>query len=249
MKNPKWMYGVTTVPERIHDLLPTTLRSLAAAGFDSPRIFVDGAESDADYRKFGCPVTTHWPKVRTAGTWILAAWELFLRDASATHYAIFQDDITICKGVREYMEKQPYTEKQYWNLCTYKENEDLSDGREGWYRSNQLGRGAQALVFTRPALVTLLNQPKVTGRLQHIKNGWKSLDGTVMLAMKGAGVWEYVHAPSLVDHIGKVTTMDKKNNLAIIAGPTTFPGCGFDIMEHLPKEQDNGANQTHADGQ
>ena len=36
----RWVYGVTTVPERRADLLPRTLVSLDRAGFPSPRIFV-----------------------------------------------------------------------------------------------------------------------------------------------------------------------------------------------------------------
>ncbi len=241
MKNPRWMYGITTVPERIHDLLPTTLKTLANAGFGQPRLFVDDDCGSGAYRKFGLPVTTHWPAIRTAGNWILSAWELFMRDPTANYYAIFQDDITLCRGVRQYIERGPYLQDRYLNLCTYKENEDLANGREGWYRSNQLGRGAQALVFSRPVLTKLLSQAKLVNRLASVKYNWKAIDGTVVLAMKAAGIWEYVHAPSLCDHIGKVTTMDKRNNASIIGSPQTFPGCDWDIMEHLPKERDNGA--------
>jgi hypothetical protein len=37
-----WAYGITTVPSRLTTLLPRTITSLAAAGFDKPHLFVDG---------------------------------------------------------------------------------------------------------------------------------------------------------------------------------------------------------------
>ena len=40
----KWAYGITTVPSRRENLFERTLQSLAVAGFDNPRLFVDGVD-------------------------------------------------------------------------------------------------------------------------------------------------------------------------------------------------------------
>lgn len=89
----KWAYGVTTVPERLNDLLPRTLRSLASGGFELPRIFIDGLkEQDIPSHLSAYEVTCRYPKVRTFGAWMLAALELFLREPHADRYATFQDE-------------------------------------------------------------------------------------------------------------------------------------------------------------
>ena len=226
MKTKHWSYGITTVPERIHDLLPTTIKSLATTGFDCPRLFVDGTKDPTAYQRFRLPVTVRTPAIRTAGNWLLAAWELFLRNPSATYYALFQDDITACVGVREYIEKTEGLEKHYFNLCTYKQNEEMAGDRRGWYPSNQKGRGAQALVFPQEALRALLSQEKIVQRLLDEGRGWRSVDGTISIAMNIAGFTEYVHMPSLVDHIGRTSSMGN----TIKPGPTTFPGNNYDVL-------------------
>src|SRR5688500_19007244 len=99
----KWAYGVTTVLARRHDLLPRTLASLRAAGLDQPRLFVDGCthlEADRLERETKLPVTARYPFVRTACSWILAMYELYLRDRGADRFAMFQDDVIVCKDLR-----------------------------------------------------------------------------------------------------------------------------------------------------
>ncbi len=74
----RWAYGVTTVPVREDRLLPKTLASLRAAGFDKPRLFVDGVRNAWDWeQKFGLEVTARWPHVLTAGNWVLSMYELY----------------------------------------------------------------------------------------------------------------------------------------------------------------------------
>lgn len=58
----RWSYGVTTVTERRDTLLPQTLASLKAAGWDNPRLFVDGVNGGFDH--FGLPVTYRDPADR-----------------------------------------------------------------------------------------------------------------------------------------------------------------------------------------
>lgn len=213
---------MTTVPVRRDNLLPETLRSLAAAGFDRPRLFVDGCEPGlaAWYgTTFGLDVTARNPMLRVALNWSLALAELFVRDPTAERFAVFQDDLLACRNLRTYLERcrypdgpvNPHTSPGYWNLYTAPSNQALAQG-EGWYLSNQLGRGAVALVFSREAVITLLSQRRFVERAVHPTRGWRSIDGGIVTALGAAGWKEYVHNPSLVGHMGIVSTIDKRKH-------------------------------------
>ena len=121
MRRIQWSYGVTTVPSRMCDLLPQTLKSLELAGFPNPRLFVDNCtlnQAEAYVVEYpACPLTTHVPpSLSIVGSWILAVWELYLRNPEATHYGIFQDDLVAYRNLRTYLERCEFPEKGYWNL-------------------------------------------------------------------------------------------------------------------------------------
>jgi hypothetical protein len=104
LKAPRyaWAYGVTTVPSRRNDLLPETLCSLCEAGFDAPRLFVDGDNDPKGWeREFGLETTCRYPTIRTHGNWILALSELFIREPHAERYALFQDDLITYRNLRD----------------------------------------------------------------------------------------------------------------------------------------------------
>ncbi len=232
MKKITWSYGVTTVPSRMKDLLPRTLRSLRAGGFPEPRLFVDGAKDMNPWVvQFGLEVTIRWPVIRTAGNWTLALWELWLRDPNSYFYAVFQDDFITYRNLRQYLEACEYPTRGYWNLYTFPENQKRAPKGAGpcWYESNQLGKGGIALVFDQDATVALLSQHHLVQRAQDPNRGHKSIDGGVVTAMKEAGRKEYVHNPSLVQHTGLISSMSKsKHSLA-----PSFRGEDFDAMEML----------------
>src|SRR5690348_4917848 len=99
----RWSYGVTTVLERRDNLLPRTLKSLAAGGFDKPRLFVDGCPAASYYDGFGLEVTIRNPRIRTHPHWVLSLLELFGRDPTADRFALFQDDLVCYKNLRDYL--------------------------------------------------------------------------------------------------------------------------------------------------
>ncbi len=240
----RWSYGVTTVPSRRTTLLPGTLASLAAGGFGDPRIFVD-ATATADVMR-GRPVVHRESSVTPFGNWILALWELYVREPSADRFAIFQDDIVLYRNTRQYLNACEYPDGRdgrgqgYWNLITFTEANEMLVGEGtsvGWREgcllnppgTQQAGRGAVALVFSREAVQTLLSSPRIavhpTARLGHRK-----IDGAVVEAMNAAGYREYVHGPSLVQHLGGETSIEgnPRHDLA-----RTFRGEAFDAMELL----------------
>lgn len=241
-KKLKWSYGVTTVLERRDDLLPQTLASLRSAGFDKPRLFVDGDTWNGEWDRFGLEMTFRYPTIRTHGNWILSLQELFIRETAAERFAIFQDDFITSKNLKTYLEALPYPdgsdgrERGYLNLYTFPANQERfpmegQTGRQkfGWMLSNQFGRGAVALVFNRDAVLALLSSPHMVERPLDPNRGWKAVDGGIVTAMAKAGWKEYVHNPSLVQHTGLVSSMrNRPHKLSI-----SFQGEDFDCLELL----------------
>ena len=238
-KKIEWAYGVTTVPQRIDDLLPLTLKSLAAGGFDEPRLFVDGAKDVAAYEKFGLEITSHYPKLHIFGNWVLALWELYTREPEADRFAIFQDDMLTYRNLRQYLEQCEYPERGYWNLYTFPQNQRLApkDGTTGWFESNQNGKSAVALVFSREGVVTLLESSHLVRRCTFTleRRRTRIIDGAVMESFRKVGWKEYTHNPTLVDHLGMVSTIRKGAKIRDSWKSKTFKGANFDALE-LTKE-------------
>lgn len=242
----KWACGVTSVPERKKELLRSTLRSLLEAGFSVPlrNVFMDGGgpvDFDDGY-------TVRYPRIGSFGNWILGLTELFLRNPDAELYAMFEDDTVLCKNARQYIEssttKMP---NAYLNLYTTEDNKptgpfgrslNLRDGKlsdVGWFPSQQLGRGALALVFSREVVRTLLGSKQLWTHSEDKRRGHYLVDGVVLEALSKAGVKEWVHYPSLVQHVGTETTISNRVAPTMDCHLTapSFPGEDFDAMEFL----------------
>lgn len=235
----EWSYGLTTVPCRRKDLLPRTLTSLRKAGFDKPRLFVDGCNDALSWsREFELEVTCRFPTIRTFGNWILSLWELYIRQPNADRYAMFQDDFVTYRNLRQYLESVPYPSDGYCNLYTFPQNQKLAPKTrhggtvDGWYPSNQMGRGAVALVFDGYSVKNLLAAAHIIDRPQDIHRGWKAIDGGIVTAFRKMGRVEYVHSPSLVQHTGLHSSMGNKPHLQA----ESFRGEDYNVLELLEQE-------------
>lgn len=233
VNNPEkvqWVYGVTSVFDRLGDLLPRTLASLAGAGFDDPWLFLDGVrEQDVPEGLKRYQRIHRFPRVRAYGNWFLALAELYLRFPQADRFALFQDDFVTYRNLRSYLTRTPFPNKGYLNLYTFPSNQQLCPTEAGkpivgWYPSNQLGRGAVGLVFDRQGVMTLLPHVHMINRAQDPKRGWKAIDGGVLEAMKQAGMTEYVHNPSLIQHLGDQSSVGNMPHLKAVS----FQGEDFD---------------------
>lgn len=254
-----WAVGLTTVPSRRDNLLPATLESLKAAGFDNPRLFVDGCTNrEAIWweEQFGLEVTARNPRIRTFMNWVLGIAELYGRQPQADRYAMFQDDLIAVGGLREYLESCAYPDGQdrrptgYWNLLTFPENQALAPKNErggtleGWFKSNQKGRGAVALVFNREAVLRLLTsyQHIIDRPLTSGKRGWSAIDGGIVDALRKQGWSEFCHSPSLVRHTGQhghPSTMGHQP----FPVDESFPGESFNALT-LAGEPPSGAGEV-----
>ena len=203
--------GITTVPSRRKDLFPRTLESLRQAVFTDLRIFLDNATLDQGRsyeQEFHLPVTVRNPGVLTFGNWCLGLAELYLRNPShINRYAMFQDDFVTYRKLKNYLDQCKFPDKGYWNLYTFPQNQELAGGRQGWFESNQRGKGAVALMFNQPGVIDLLTSLHMVRRPQDAARGWKSIDGGIVEGMREKGYKEYCHSPSLVQHTGILSTM------------------------------------------
>lgn len=237
----KWAIGLTTIPERRDTTLLTTLLSLREAGFSTPHLFVDGdSDGDSWRTQFGLEVSTRYPRMLAYGNWILGMWELLIRNPVSDMYVMFQDDLIAYKNLRQYLERVKYPAAGgYLNLYTCKDNQSLvptnNEGQyvDGFWPSNQSGFGALALVFNREAIVQLItSQIAVIKTIASIKPK-SSIDGNVVECLsqrhQGPKGWkEYIHSPSLVQHIGEESSLGHYPDTA-----PCFLGVSFDALSFI----------------
>lgn len=245
----RWTCGLTTCPER-RGLLRRTLTSLSTTGF-TPRLFVDGDDDGASWSKeLGYSVTARGnPPARVAGNWTLALAELYQREPKADRFAIFQDDLVAVRNLRGYLDTVAWPERAYLNLFTFRDNEKVIAGKRGWAEASllsdgngpvyhgkpqQTGRGAVALCFTRECVIDLLGHWHLWKRAEDEGMGWRKVDGGIVEVLNRQGWREYVHAPSLVQHTGDVSTIREPNRPPRpIRTARTFPGEQVDAMDFL----------------
>ncbi|MCI0335702.1 MAG: hypothetical protein L0228_21050 [Planctomycetes bacterium] len=210
-----WAYGITTIPERVGTLLPQTIESLAAAGFDRPVLFVDGHIPGYEALEVVCH-----PRVGQLRNWMHALFYLFTTK-DADRYAIFEDDVLACRQLREYMERCPLG-KVYWNLLTLDENRMFTGDKPGWHESNQLGRSACGLVFDRPTVDCLLRMERF---VRGPGSGETMSDAVVIATLKSLGYKELVHYPSLLQHVGLESTLGNS-----FGNVSAFLGEEYDLL-------------------
>lgn len=234
-----WAVGVTTVPSRRNDLLPTALNSLCDAGFSDVHLFVDGCDDPSLYSQFGRLVSLRpTPALGIVGNWMLAMWELYVRNPKANRFVLFQDDILAVGNLREFLEKSPYPKKRaFLNLYLNRQNKAIVKTQKGWHPSNQLCQGALGLVFDRDALHAILSSNHMVAKpLTTPPRDRKNVDGGISTSMKNAGFIEYVHNPSLLQHIGRISTVgntERDGKTSRYPPIDWFPGENFDAMEFL----------------
>lgn len=218
MSKIKWQVGLTTCPARFDTLLPETLRSLERAGWSSPRIFVDGRAPGSLREKY--EVTERNPRIKTFANWILGLGELYARNPCADRYLMVQDDVAFVRNLRSFLERKEWPGKGYLNLYTTPCNQPLSAGRGKWFESRlvgsgdpalrlQTGKGALAFCFNHESVRVLLSARHNVDRIMDPTNH-RGIDGAVVTAMNYAGYREYCFDPSLVQHTGKVSAVDKR---------------------------------------
>jgi len=194
-----WAAGLVTAP-RSKPTIHHALKSLQAAGFDEIHIF---AEPDSWIpRKFRhLPVTVHGRTLGTVGNFYTSLATLSMTQPRADCYVIFQDDIEVPAGLRN------WCEQEFWphdtglvSLCTVRAYSNDVSGwqvlRLGYHRTF----GAQALVFRRDILHQFLTDGLVFQFRETHAHGDDAVLGE-WATRQDIGI--AYHTPSLVTHIGE----------------------------------------------
>lgn len=204
-----WSYGITASPQRVDNgLLLQTVKSLAAAGFNDPTIFMDGAcDFDESWNGLVNKLVIRTPGIGHLPNWMTSLVHLYCTAPKAVYYALFEDDLICCKNLRQYLEScEP--PNGYWNLLTHDQNIVYANNVNGWHESNQRGRGAVGLVFPRDTLLALIRARGFFDRPS--LDGEQNADGMVITCLRPLELKEYIHFPSLVQHMGLQSVMNHK---------------------------------------
>jgi len=206
----RWAVGVTTAP-RLVPTLAECLASLANAGWNDPRLFVDGA-APVPAAFAGLARTDRNPQLGAWPSYYLALAELLMRDPHADAYLIAQDDALFAADldVRKYLERVLWPGKTPGIVSLFCPR-PYTQERPGWYPFRGVWVwGAQAFVFSREAAQEFLADIEVVRhRWIRDRNPLADIDWRI-------GQWAaarqrpiYYPTPSLVQHIGEVSSLWK----------------------------------------
>lgn len=218
-----WYVGMTTIPERYYmpqnPIFGKTVNSLRQAGFD-----IDKVRCDED-------------RLGIVANFTLLAWEAYLTEPNCQRFLFVQDDVIFSKNLRQYLDTLKVPVNGYWNLYITPENEERipkAFDSEGFHISNQMGRGALALVFSNQALREILTSSYFVNKVREVgKNSRKSLDRAIVKGCSETRAFEWVHYPSLCNHIGTISTLGNQ----FAPTPNSWRGEDFDCLTLLRQTQ------------
>ena len=203
-----WAVAVTTAPRRLATL-ERCVESLAAAGWPEPTLFVDG-EMEIPGQLGGLPICHRRPSVGAFPNYFLSMAELFMREPHADAYLLLQDDAVFppVSAVRDYLESMLWPGSKGSIVSLYCGAEYTRD-TPGWHRcEDRWVWGAVAFVFSRQALKQLLTSKRVLRHRQLPDDkGLSRIDVLIGYVANKKGIPIYYPSPSLVQHIGTISTI------------------------------------------
>lgn len=232
-----WAVGVTTAP-RHRPTLARCMASLAAAGWERPRLFAEpGAEVPPEFAHL--PLTRRDEVLGAWPNWFLALAELVQRQPHAGAYLLVQDDTVFCRNVRALMEQTLWPGERVGLVSCY-----CPAGYGGPVPGWQLVQagwdlaGALTYAFPNTAARLLLADPAA---LSHRRLGPGAgrayIDSVVGRWAAQARLPVYYHAPSLAQHVGDTSTVWEGARNQGQRCSVTFLGEDFDARSLLPTNQ------------
>lgn len=232
-----WAVGVTTAPRKPATLFET-IASIRSAGWHDMLVF---AEPDSQTSGLGQGVQI----VRRSDTlgawpnWILALSELYLRSPQADAYLLFQDDVILCEGVREYLEAELWPRERLAFVSLYcSAGYDSHSGRYAEPPSADGYIGALALAFPPQAVRSLLSSGLIWAhRLRPGTGGVNGIDFALGRWAAQRALPGLFHQPSLAQHIGDVSTVWPNGTNTGRRRAGTFVGRDFDARRLLDNQE------------
>ncbi|MEZ6132653.1 MAG: hypothetical protein R3C59_28635 [Planctomycetaceae bacterium] len=202
----EWAVAVTTAP-RNQETLDHCLNSLAAAGWNTPRIVIDGDVAISE-RWAHLAVTQRLPKIGAWPSYYLTLIELLMRSPTASAFMVVQDDVVFFQhpSLRTYLESVLWPGDQPGIVSLYC-SRAYSAAERGWHSLNEpLIWGGQALVFSRETLMQLVSDAEVTSH-RLTESGLANIDGVIGKWAFETNTPVHVCSPSLSQHIGHVSAL------------------------------------------
>ena len=207
-KDFRWEVGVTT-SERRMPTLEQSFETIAKAGFENPTLFVDGPmQIPASLEKVESCFRTR--RLGAFPNYVASLWELFLRNPFADGFLLIQDDALLPTSphVREYVEHVTWPVEGPCILSLYCSAKYEKESA-GWHRfEGDWVWGAVAFAFSPEAIRVVLNSIRlIEHRAQPDKKGLSQIDVVIGQIATEANIPIFYPSPSLVQHIGTVSTI------------------------------------------
>ncbi len=207
--------------------LADCLASLAKAGWDRPRLFVDG-DVTVPAAAAHLPRTDRRPQIGAWPNYYLALGELLMRDPEADAYMIVQDDSLFADfDVRDYLERVLWPGRRP-GIASLFCSRAYTRPEPGWRAFEGVWIWcALAFVFPRDAAQRFLaDRDVVLHRWSKTRHNLAEIDWRVGQWAADHGVPVYYPTPSLVQHIGEVSSLWKGLRLQGDRRATWFAGGG-----------------------
>lgn len=203
-----WAVGVTTAPRSVATLAQS-LTSLAAAGWDTPRLFAEpGTIIPPAFEHL--PITLRDQTLGAFPNWYLGLAELVMRAPAADAYLMCQDDVLFADGLRHYLEQADWQSLDAGVISVYCPSHYATDSDPGFHVENRGWQSWGALAYLLPAAsarALIGDRRVIEHRLGGPADGLRNIDSVVGRWCKSVGKNYVVHAPSLAQHIGDTSTI------------------------------------------
>jgi hypothetical protein len=202
----RWAVGVTTSPRRV-PTLETCLDSIVRAGWEQPRLFLDGT-MHVPLRYSHLPVTWREDSIGALPSWYMALAELILQQPDADAYVVLQDDVVLFdrESLREHLERVLWPGDHPGLVSLFYTGLDSANG---WFEAKGAWHfSAQGFIFPPGAARAFLSDADVSRSWlaasfeTHIPIPEVLFEWT---AHRKIDVW-YTN-PSLAQHIGGASTI------------------------------------------
>lgn len=219
-----WAVGVTTAPRR-QPTLQDCLDTLLAAGWDSPRLFVDG-QVELPAMAHSLQQTVRAPQ---QGAWLnyyLTLQEL-LEHTDADVLMLVQDDAAFppTSAIRHYLDCV-VTQTGTGALLSLYCPTDYDGQSNGWQVWDSVWHfGALAFVWSRP-LAEAFVADSIVAAYENPADGERKAGIDVVIGewAKRAGVSIYRSTPSIVQHIGHVSSIWETSRAVGLRRATSYVG-------------------------
>ena len=204
----RWMVGITTAPRRM-STLEQCLQSIRCSGWEQSRLFVDGSV-DLPVSAQEHDFTARDQPTGAFPNYVLALYEMYLRDPDANAYLLLQDDAVLFASpeLKTYLESVLWPEAGPCIASLYCSSK-YTRQQAGWHRfQEQWVWGAVAFVFSSEALRHFLTSPLVYDhRALPDQKGLSHIDVVIGKVAQENRIPLYYPSPSLVQHIGTISTI------------------------------------------